>query len=218
MQGSSENWALPRRPAVKVKLNYPKGIKLQNKFSDFNNKKYFNTEIDQTDKEDVIRTKNETNKKMEYAKALAKKSKKRTRVINQSLKTVKNQEKKMLKYFSEIAAFNGFVKDESNDRSKTEENILVKQEVHTRYRNERKSKQRLQKIVPLTNRFAVFQNHSETQIEAILLGEDLKNERNPSPRLPKNNPVTNRFKDFQKHSESQIEIIISGEKVQDLTT
>ena len=215
MQGSSENWVLPQRPAVKVKLNYPNGIKLQNKFSDFNNEKYFNTEIDQTVKEDVIRTKNKTNKKMEYAKSFSKKSEKRIRVIYQSLKAVKNQEKKMVKHLSEVPAFNGVLslKDESDDSIKTEENILVKEKVHKRYGNKR-----LQKNVPLTNRFAVFQNLSETQIEAILLGEDLKTERNHIPRLPKNNPVANRFKDFQKHIESQIEIIFIGEKVQDSTS
>ena len=109
MQEPSENWFLLPRPLVKVKQKYANGIKLENKFSEFNNKKYFNTEIDPMPiEEDVVRTKNKTSKRIEYGKSWIRKNKKRVKVITQSLKT--DQDKKMLntknlfsilEYFSE---------------------------------------------------------------------------------------------------------------------
>ena len=78
MQGPSENWFLPPRPLVKVKQKYANGIKLENKFSQFNNKEYFKTEIDPMPiEEGVIRTKNKTWKRIKYGKAWVRKSKKK---------------------------------------------------------------------------------------------------------------------------------------------
>ena len=64
---------MPAKPLVKIKKENLKGITLQNKFSDFNNKKYFNTETDaKPDKEEIIRTKKKI-KIMEYTKSKEKK-------------------------------------------------------------------------------------------------------------------------------------------------
>ena len=80
-------------------------------FSLFNDKKYFPTEIGPKPiEEGVIRTKNKTNKRVECGKSWVRKSKKRVKVITQSLKTNTDQDKKMpntknrfsiLEYFSE---------------------------------------------------------------------------------------------------------------------
>ena len=74
MQGLFENWLLPPRPLLKIKQKSANGIKLQNMFSLFNNKKYFPTEIDPLPfEEDAIRAKNKTKKRMEHAKSWVRK-------------------------------------------------------------------------------------------------------------------------------------------------